>query len=324
MSKTINLIALFLIFLSNLTIGCSASDTVITTEAIGATEPASIVHFDTVDSEKEAINFITFLQEADDPKRFQFECDQKNIAQSCYYDASYSDLIKEDYKQSYGYYKKAFDLGLKQTGFFLAKFQIFSPELFDDDNRLTIDESINYLKQASDAGSPDATRLLMLIYRKPEYNRVDYDQAEYYNKIAIKQNVKYSKYTLAFLYTHHLKDKSKIEKSIELYKDDLLVEKNWESSTALSGIYLNPEEFGSELNYVKALAYAYITRDIRKDLVNDPANEMFENVEDDLIELLPRSLTPEQLQQAKSLYLALTAKMNEELTTEQKHEKRRY
>lgn len=30
---------------------------------------------------------------------------------------------------------------------------------------LTIDESINFLKKASDAGSLDATRLLILIYR---------------------------------------------------------------------------------------------------------------------------------------------------------------
>ncbi|WP_201587348.1 sel1 repeat family protein [Psychrobacter sp. HII-4] len=316
-NKITGLLAALILSLTCITIGCSASDTVITTEAIGATEPASIVHFDTANPEKEAINFIRFLEETEDPKRFQIECDQKNITKSCYYFASYHEIITEDITQAYGYYKKAFDLGLKQTGFFIAKFQIFNPELFDDDNRLTIDENINYLKQASDAGSPDATRLLMLIYRKPEYNRVDYVQAEYYNKLAIKQNVKYSRYTLAFLYTHHLKDKSKIDDSIELYKDDLLAEKNWESSTALSGIYLNPEEFGSELNYVKALAYAYVTRDIRKDIVNDPANEMFENVEDDLIELLPRSLTPDQLEQAKVLYLEITEKMNSQSTSKQ-------
>lgn len=295
---------------------CEAHDLIVAKKAINATEPASIVHFDTIDSEKEAINFITFLQETDDPTQFQLECDKKNIAKSCYYYASYHEILTEDIKQAYSYYKKAFDLGLKQTGFFLAKFQIFNPELFDDDNRLTIDENINYLKQASDAGSPDAARLLMLIYRKPEYSRIDYDQAEYYNKIAIQRDVKYSRYTLAFLYTHHLKDKSKIDKSIELYKGDLLVEKNWASSTALSGIYLNPAEFGSELNYTKALAYAYITRDLRKDLFDDPANEMFENVEDDLIELLPRSLTPEQLKQAKELYSELMAKMNEGHTAE--------
>lgn len=312
MNKSIGIKTAIIISLSSLTIGCAASDTIIITETIDATEPTSIVHFDTANPEKEAINFIRFLEEADDPKHFQLECDKKNIAKSCYYYASYHEILTEDIKQAYNYYKKAFDLGLKQTGFFIAKFQIFNPELFDNDNRLTIDENINFLKQASDAGSPDAARLLMLIYRKPEYNRIDYDQAEYYNKIAIQRDVKYSRYTLAFLYTHHLRDKSKIDESIELYKEDLLVEKNWESSTALSGIYLNPEEFGSELNYIKALAYAYITRDIRKDLVNDPANEMFENLEDDLIELLPRSLTPEQLKQAKDLYLEFMAKISSE------------
>lgn len=299
--------------LAYMSAGCEAHDNAtITTETTHATEPKSIVYFDTFNPEKEAINFINFLQETDDPARFQLECDKRKIAKSCYYYASYHEILTEDNKQAYDYYKKSYDLGLKQTGFFIAKFQIFNPELFDDDKRLTIDENINYLKQASDAGSPDATRLLMLIYRKPEYNRLDYDQAEYYNKLAIKQNVKYARYTLAFLYTHHLKDKSKIDDSIRLYKEDLLVEKNWQSSLALSNIYLNPEEFGSELNYTKALAYAYITRDLRKDLVNDPANEMFDNIEDDAIELLPRSLTPEQLKQAKALYLQIMTQMNHE------------
>ncbi|MGP5495667.1 hypothetical protein ACTXNC_13460, partial [Psychrobacter celer] len=130
------------------------------------------------------------------------------------------------------------------------------------------------------------------------------------NKIAIKQNVKYSRFTLAFLYTNHLKDKSKIDESIELYKEDLLVEKNWESSAALLAIYLNPEEFGSNTDYVKALAYARITRDLRKNIVNDPINDRTANVDDEAIELLPRSLTYEQLQQAKALYLEITEKMN--------------
>ncbi|MGO1375977.1 MAG: hypothetical protein ACTHU5_05305 [Psychrobacter sp.] len=292
---------------------CEAHDNAtIITETTRATEPKSVVYFDTLNPEKDAINFINFLREADDPGRFQLECDKKKIAKSCYYYASYTDLIEEDYNQAYDYYKKAYALGLKQTGFFIAKFQVFNPKLFDDDQRLTIDEKLDYLKQASDAGSPDATRLLMLIYRKPEYNRLDYDQAEYYNKLAIKKNVKYARFTLAFLYTHHLKDKSKIGESIKLYKEDLLVEKNWQSSLALSNIYLNPEEFGSELNYTKALAYAYITRDLRKDLVNDPANEIFDNIEDDAIELLPRSLTPEQMQQAKALYLQIMTQMNHE------------
>lgn len=71
---------------------------------------------------------------------------------------------------------------------------------------------------------------------------------------------------------------------------------------------MNPEEYGSELNYVKALAYAYITRDLRKNVVEPRVA----NVENDAIELIPQVLTPEQLKQAKALYLELTAEMNEE------------
>lgn len=92
----------------------------------------------------------------------------------------------------------------------------------------------------------------------------------------------------------------------------MILEKNWESSLALSDIYMNPDEFGIEQDYVKALAYAYIIRDLNKDLVNDPAIEMIDNIEDDAIELLPRSLTPEQMQQAKALYLELMVEMNRE------------
>lgn len=42
----------FILSLTFLNIGCSAADTVITKEAIGTNEPASIVNFDTVDSEE--------------------------------------------------------------------------------------------------------------------------------------------------------------------------------------------------------------------------------------------------------------------------------
>ena len=301
--------------LVSMTIGYTASYP-FTTDNISKTEPAPVIYFGTVDSEEAVTKLVTFLQNTKNPERFQLECNEQKIAKSCYYYASYHDLVLKDSEKSYGYYKKAFDLGIKQAGYFIGVFQINFPEIFTDDNRLSIDENINYLKQASDAGSPDATRLLMLIYRKPEYNRLDYDQAEYYNKLAIKQNVKYARYTLAFLYTHHLKDKSKIDDSIELYKEDLIIEKNWESSYALAGIYLNPEKFGAELDYVKALAYAYVTRDLRKNLVNDFIDDQIPNDENDLIELLPRSLTPEQLKQAKALYLELMAKINSQHETQ--------
>ena len=311
MHKSIAIKTAIIFSLSNLTIGCAASDPA-TINTDSAAQSAYITYFSTVNSEKDVAKFTKFLEDFEKPTRFQLECDQKNIAKSCYYYASYSDLIKEDYKQAYGYYTKAFDLGSKQTGYSISDLQINYPELFTDDNRLSIDEIINYLKQASEGGSPDATRLLMIIYRDPEFNRVDYDQAESYNKIAIKQHVKYSRYTLAFLYTHHMKDKSKIEKSIELYEDDLMLQKNWESSYALLAIYLNPEKFGSDTDYVKALAYAYITRDLRKDLVSNSIDDQISNDENEAIELLPRSLTPEQLQQAKVLYLELMAKISSE------------
>lgn len=117
---------------------------------------------------------------------------------------------------------------------------------------------------------------------------------------------------MGFLYTNHLKDKSKIGKSIDLYKDDLIIEKTWESAYALVAIYLNPEKFGSNVDYVKALAYTYIAKDLRKDLVNDSIDNQISNNEVEAIKLLPRSLTDEQLKQAKSLYLELSAKINKE------------
>lgn len=314
MNKNFGLTTVIILSLANMATGCALPNSV-TTNTINTPESTSIVYFSTVNSEKDIAKFTTFLQDVEDPKRFQLECNQKNIAQSCYYYASYSDLIKEEYKQAYDYYKKAFDLSIKQTGYSISELQINYPEIFTDDNRLNIDEIIDYLKQASDIGSPDATRLLMLIYRNPEYNRMDYDKSEYYNELAIQRDVKYSRYTLAFLYTHHLKDKSKVDKSIELYKDDLIIDKNWESAYALVAIYLNPEKFGANTDYVKALAYAYITRDLRKDLVNNSIDDQIPNDENEAIELLPRSLTPEQLQQAKELYLELTEKMNSQSTS---------
>ncbi|MGP5231831.1 hypothetical protein, partial [Psychrobacter celer] len=119
------------------------------------------------------------------------------------------------------------------------------PERFSAENRLSTDESIDYLEQAFEAGSPDATRFLMMIYRDPELNITNYDKAEYYNKIAITQNVKKSRAVLAGLYIYHMKDKSKINKSIRLLNEDLMLEKNWEASMVLSSIYLSPEKYGA-------------------------------------------------------------------------------
>lgn len=199
-------------------------------------------------------------------------------------------------------------MGIKQAGYFIGVFQINYPELFTDDNRLSIDESIDYLEQAFEAGSPDATRILMMTYRDPKLNRVDYDKAEYYNKIAIKQNVMKSRVLLASLYTHHMKDKSKIDKSIELYKEDLMIEGNWQSALLLMNIYLYPEEFGAKLepDLVNTLAYAYVSSDLRDGRHEDG----FNNVDTRFAEAMQTELPPETLKQAKALYLELMAKMN--------------
>ena len=304
-NKTSKLATAIILSLACISTSCVASDTV-AIDTVSATESASVTYLTTVDAEKEVAKFTKFLSEVENPKRFQIECDQKNIAKSCYYYASYNDLIVDDRKKSYPYYKKAFDLGSKQAGYFIGAFQINYPETFDNETRLDIDESIYYLEQAFKSGSSDATRFLMMIYRDPELNIIDYDKAEYYNKIAIDQNVRTSRALLASLYMHHMKDKYKINESIDLLNRDLILEKNWESSLILSNIYLNPEEFGIDKNLVKTLAYAYITRDLRRDIIEPRVA----NVENEVIEILPQVLTPEQLKQAKALYLELMAKMN--------------
>jgi len=307
MIKNIVKLSMIVFSISSITIGYAASDS-FTTDAINTTEPAPIVYFGTVDSEEAVTKLVTFLQDTKNPKRFQLECDEQKIAQSCYYYASYHDLVLKDSENSYGYYKKAFDLGIKQSGYFIGVFQINFPEIFTDDNRLSIDESINYLKQAFEAGSPDATRILMMTYRDPKLNRINYEKAEYYNKIAIEQKVKSSRYLLAHLYNNDIKDISKIDKSIELYQDDLMIEKNWQSALALMNIYLYPEEFGSKLepDLVKTLAYAYVSSDLRDGRHEDG----FNNVDTRFAKAMQTELPPETLKQAKALYLELMAKMS--------------
>lgn len=272
------------------------------------------VHASVTYSEVVSDSFDKQLHRIESIERFQHECDQKNVAKSCYEYASYQNLTSEDYKQSYDYFKKAFDLGMKKAGTLIGYYQVNYPEIFNGDSRLDIDQTIHYLQQAFDVGSPGATRLLTIIYREPEFNRIDLKKSEYYNKVAIKKNVKMSRFLLASLYTNEMKDKSKIEESIELYQDDLMLEKNWLSSLGLMAIYLYPEKFGAKANYVKALAYAYITRDLRKKLVNDSTNHQIANVEVGVIKRLSQVLTLEQLKQAKALYLELMAEMSEERT----------
>lgn len=296
----IKIIALGISFiLSSLSVTVACADT-------------NFVPYNATSIKMESSNFIEEIKSIKNPERFRSVCDDQKKADYCFTYAAYQDLVLEDYQLAYEYHIKAFNLGEKESGVLIGHYQINYPEQFTDSNSLTIDESIYYLEQAFKAEYPDATRLLMMIYRDPEFNRIDYDKAEYYNKIAIRQNVKTSRFLLASLYTHKMKDKSKIDESIKLYKEDLLVEKNWLSSLGLMAIYSYPEEYGAKLNYVKSLAYAYITRDLRKKLVDDLANNKIANVEEDVIKLLSQELTPEQLKQAKALYLELMSKMGKE------------
>ena len=253
--------------------------------------------------------FEKYLKNLKNPKRLQLECDTKNNADSCYIYAGYMNLVLGEYKQSYDYFIKAFDLGLEQSGVYIAGFQLNQPELFNDSNRLTIGESIRYAEQAFKTDFPDATRLLTVIYREPKFNRVDLKKSEYYNKIAIEQNVKMSRFLLASLYTYEMKDKSKINESINLYQDDLMIEKNWQSALALMTIHLYPEEYGAtfEPDLVKTLAYAYVSSDLR-----DGRNENgFNNVDTRFAAAMQTELPPETLKQAKALYLEMMAQMND-------------
>lgn len=305
-------LSVIVLSLSSISIGCAAPTSIVT-DSITATESVSLVSFGTVNADKEIANLIKLLNENDNPKRFQLECDKQNIAKSCYYYASYYDLMIKDRKESYEYYKKAYDLGIKQAGYFVGVFQINYPEIFNVDNKLTIDESIDYLEQAFEAGSPDATRILMMTYRDPKLDRIDYDKAEYYNKVAIKQNVKTSRFLLASLYINEMKDKSKIKKSVKLYEEDLMSEQNWQSALALMNIYLYPEDYGAKLepDLVKTLAYAYVSSDLRDGRYEDE----FNNVDTRFAEAMQTELSPETLKQAKALYLELMAKMNSQSTS---------
>lgn len=272
--------------------------------AVAKDEQMSLdINLDGVDAVFEKIHY-----EGDE--RFQHECDQKSIARSCYEYASYQNLTLEDYKQSYDYFEKAFDLGMEKAGTLIGYYQINYPEIFNDESRLDIDQTIHYLQQAFDVGSSGATRLLTVIYREPEFNRIDYDKSEYYNKIAIKQNVKMSRFLLASLYTNEMKDKSKIDESIKLYQDDLMLEKNWESALILMTIYSNPEKYGANIepDLIKTLAYAYVSSDLR-----DGRNEdEFNGVDTRFARAMQTELSPETLKQAKAIYFELMAKMNEE------------
>ncbi|MGP5231777.1 hypothetical protein, partial [Psychrobacter celer] len=181
----------------------------------------------------------------DHPERLKIECDDQKMARACFAYATYLYVEPELYKQSYDYFVTAYNLGQKESGVYIANYQINHPEIFTNDIQLSIDESIYYAEQAFESGFPDATRLLMVIYTKPEFKRVDYKKAEYYSKIAIEQNVKFSRIYLASLYMYEMKNEAKIKESIKLYQDDLMIEKNWQSALALMTIHLYPEEYGA-------------------------------------------------------------------------------
>ncbi|MBE0441217.1 sel1 repeat family protein [Psychrobacter sp. FME13] len=311
MTKSTGKIALIVFLQLIISLGCAVQTSGVA-DSITTTEPMSLISFGTLDSEQEINKLVSFLNKIENPKQLQLECDKQSIAKSCYYYASYYDLILKDYKESYDYYKKAYNLGIKQAGYFVGVFQINYSGIFDVDKRLSIDESIHYLEQAFKAGSPDATRILMMTYRDLKLNRIDYDKSEYYNKIAIKQEVKHSRYLLAYLYTNDIKDKSKIDKSIKLYEEDLMIEQNWQSALALMNIYLDPEEYGAKPkpNLVKTLAYAYVSSDLRK---GQDVGE-FNNVDTRFAKAMQTELSPETLKKAKAMYFELMAKMGKERT----------
>lgn len=263
----------------------------------------------TTDKARESSNFTEEVKNTKNPERLRSVCDNQKKAEYCFNYAAYQDLVLENYQLAYEYHMKAFDLGEKESGVLIGHYQVNYPEQFTDSNRLNIDESIYYLEQAFKAGYPDATRLLMMIYRDPEFNRINYTKAEYYNKIAIKQNVRKSRGLLAYLYIHHMKDKSKGDESIKLLKADLMMERSWESALALMNIYLYPEEYGAKLepDLVKTLAYAYVSSDLRDGRHEDE----FNSVDTRFTEAMQTELPPKTLKQAKAMYLELMAKMNE-------------
>lgn len=162
----------------------------------------NFVPYYTTNIETSSPNFIEEVKSIKNPERFRSVCDDQKKAEYCFNYAAYQDLVLENYQLAYAYHMKAFDLGEKESGVLIGHYQINYPEQFTSSNRLSIDENIDYLEQAFEAGYPDATRLLMVIYRDPEFNRVDYEKSEYYNKIAIGQNIKKSRVSLAYSQSH--------------------------------------------------------------------------------------------------------------------------
>ena len=264
----------------------------------------------TTDKARESSNFTEEVKNIKNPEHLRSVCDTQKKAEYCFNYAAYQDLVLENYQLAYAYHMKAFYLGEKESGVLIGHYQVNYPEQFTDSNCLNIDESIYYLEQAFKAGYPDGTRLLMMIYRDPEFNRINYTKAEYYNKIAIRQNVRKSRGLLAYLYIHHMKDKSKGDESIKLLKADLMIERNWQSALALMNIYLYPEDYGANIepDLVKTLAYAYISSDLRD---GRHENE-FNNVDTKFVEAMQKELPYETSEQAKALYLELMTKMNSE------------
>lgn len=264
----------------------------------------------TTDKARESSNFTEEVKNIKNPEHLRSVCDNQKKSEYCFNYAAYQDLVLKNYQLAYKYHMKAFDLGKKESGYYIGAYQINYLDIFTDDTRLSIDEIIGYLEQAFKVSYPDATRLLMVIYRDPEFNRIDYNKSEFYNKIAIEQNIKKSRVNLAYLYMHRMKNKSKIIRTIELLNEDLMLEKNWESALALMTIHLYPEEYGANLepDLVKTLAYAYVSSDLRDGRYEDE----FNSVDTRFVEAMQEELPYETLKQAKALYLELMTNMDSE------------
>lgn len=76
-TKIIRSMTAIIISLSIITIGCIAPDSV-ATNVINVLEEVSLASFGTIHSEKEIAKLTKLLEEVENPKRFQLECDKRN------------------------------------------------------------------------------------------------------------------------------------------------------------------------------------------------------------------------------------------------------
>lgn len=76
MNKNVGRITAIILSLVSITTGCTVPNSV-ATNTVSATKSASVVYFNTVDSEKKIAKFIKFLAEVDHPKHFQLQLSKR-------------------------------------------------------------------------------------------------------------------------------------------------------------------------------------------------------------------------------------------------------